>query len=66
MQYFKEYLKQVFNGVLDTTKSDVPKEYMLNHMVCDFAETIRWWMKHDEYSPEDISRFFFDTIPIHH
>ena len=30
---------------------------------CDLAETVRWWMNHGEYSPEQISRFFFDTTP---
>ena len=28
-----------------------------------FAETVRWWMKNDRYSPEEISRFFFCTAP---
>ena len=36
---------------------------MLNHIVCDFAETVRWWMRHPEYSPEEISDFFFSTTP---
>ena len=59
----KEYLKIVFESELDKTVSDVPKEYMLNHMVCDFAETVRWWMANEAYSPEEISRFFFSTTP---
>lgn len=41
MKYFKEYLVKVFSGELDKLGSDVPQEYMLNHMVCDFAETVR-------------------------
>lgn len=36
---------------------------MLNHLVCDFAETVRWWMKHEQYSAEDVSRFFFAAAP---
>ena len=63
MQYFKEYLAQLFSGELETRSAGVPPEYMLNHMVCDFAETVRWWMKHEQYSAEDISRFFFSTTP---
>jgi len=63
MQYFKEYLVQLFSGELEKHSADVPQEYMLNHMVCDFAETVRWWMKHEQYSAEDISRFFFSTTP---
>ena len=63
MKYFKEYLVQLFSGELVKHNSDVPREYMLNHMVCDFAETVRWWMKHEQYSAEDISRFFFASTP---
>ncbi len=63
MRYFKERLTQVFEGELEKQESDIPTEYMLNHMVCDFAETVRWWMNHDHYSPEDISGFFFSTTP---
>ncbi|HAJ73322.1 MAG TPA: TetR family transcriptional regulator [Lachnospiraceae bacterium] len=63
MSYFKEYLEKVFRGELENVKTDIPKEYILNHMVCDFAETVRWWMTHNEYCPEDISRFFFSTTP---
>jgi hypothetical protein len=51
----------MFNGEMDKVRVDVPRDYLLNLMVCDFAETVRWWMKHDEYSPEDISKFFFST-----
>ena len=61
MRYFKERLTQVFEGELEKQESDIPTEYMLNHMVCDFAETVRWWMNNDRYSPEDISAFFFST-----
>ena len=44
-------------------ETDVPTEFMLNHMACDFAETVRWWMNNDRYLPEDVSRFFFSTTP---
>ncbi len=63
MNYFKDYLKKIFSTELNKISTDIPKEYILNHMVCDFAETVRWWMKNDKYSPEDISRFFFSTTP---
>ncbi len=63
MKFFKEYLAQVFDGELDRRPSEVPREYMLNHMVCDFAETVRWWMSHETYSPEEISGFFLSTTP---
>ncbi len=63
MNYFKEYLERVFKDELEKVKTDIPKDYLLHHMVCDFAETVRWWMKNEDYSPEDVSRFFFSTTP---
>ncbi|MBQ9154242.1 MAG: TetR/AcrR family transcriptional regulator [Solobacterium sp.] len=63
MAYFKECLKRVFAGELEKADSGVPKEYLLNHMVCDFAETVRWWMKNDAYTPEEITHFFLSTTP---
>ena len=63
MRYFKEYLTGIFEGELNKYHSDIPTDYLLNHMVCDFAETVRWWMNNNKYSPEEISRFFFSATP---
>jgi len=63
MRYFKEYLEKVFEGELDKQETDVPRDYLLHHLVCDFAETVRWWMMHDQYAPEEISHFFFMSTP---
>jgi len=61
MSSFKSQLEVVFEGALETYSSGIPKDYLRNHLVCDFAETVRWWMKHPRYSPEEISSFFFGT-----
>lgn len=61
MGYFKEYLEAEFDRELVLENAKIPHAYLLNHMVCDFAESVRWWMKHDEYTAEDIGRFFFCT-----
>ena len=63
MQFFKEHLTGIFKKELEKYPSDVPEEFMLNHIICDFAETVRWWMQHPAYSPEQISVFFFSTTP---
>ncbi len=64
MSYFREQLEKVFAGELEKINTDVPRDYLLHHMVCDFAQTVRWWMKHEEYSPEDMVRFFLRTTPL--
>jgi len=63
MRYFKEYLVTLFSDEVEKQRADVPKAYRLNRRVCDFAETVRWWMANDRYSAEDVSRFFFSAVP---
>ena len=56
---FKSHLSQLFAGVADV--AGVPKDYALNHLVCDFVEAVRWWTANPSYSPEDVSSFFLAT-----
>ena len=63
MRSFKEYLTKVFAGELKNAVPGIPRDYLLNHLVCDFAETVRWWMHNGQYSPEEISGFFLGTTP---
>ncbi len=64
MGFFKEYLKKLFSQSGYSEKCSAPREYILNHMVCDFAETIRWWTRNRQYSPEEISSYFWETTPL--
>ncbi len=63
MLSFRTHLEQVFEGELAHCASVIPTEYLRDHMVWDFAETVRWWMKRPQYTPEEISGFFFGTAP---
>lgn len=45
MKYFKEHLHTMFLMHIDTFHTDVPTDYLLNHLVGSFAETIMWWMR---------------------
>lgn len=63
-RYFKEYLQKIFANELKKRSVDVPEEYLLNHLVAGFAETVRWWMQKPEYQPEEIADFFFQVMPI--
>ena len=64
MRYFKEYLTPVFEKEIEKMETDVPKDYLLNQVICVFTETVRWWAGHEQYSPEEISSYFFDMLPI--
>ena len=61
MGYFKEYLALLFEPVVAVGAEGVPADYLRNHMICDFAEAVRWWMRNDGYTPEQVSRFFLET-----
>lgn len=61
MHFFKQHLKDLFSAVLPESAYNAPYDYVLNHMICDFAETVLWWTANRQYSPEEISDFFFET-----
>lgn len=63
MRYFKEYLKTLFESAGIAQQPGIPRDYIMNHLVCDFAETVRWWMRNERYTPEEISSFFLSTMP---
>ena len=63
MRYMKGELRTLFEQNLQITDLSVPEEYVLTHMVSDFAETVDWWMKHDEYTPEQVCTFYLKTTP---
>ena len=64
MAFFKEHLKGLFAHAWEAERRAIPRDYIQNHMVCDFAETVRWWTRNTRYTPEEISSFFFETTPL--
>ncbi len=62
MSFFREKLAELFAPSIPSG-TGVPDDYLLNHLVCSFCETVRWWTKHTQYAPEEVSAFFFGTMP---
>ena len=52
-ELLKSLCTEIFNHVFS--------EKLVKESTHDFTETVRWWMQHEEYSPEEISGFFFGT-----
>ncbi len=62
LKYFRDYLYEVFERQL-SKQGEIPHEYRLNHAVSSLAETVRWWLnEHSEYTPEEISGFYFASV----
>lgn len=65
MIYFKAYLADMFTLHLDTQKSKAPADFILNHFVGSFAETVLWWINQNmTYSPEDTVKYYLDVSGI--
>lgn len=62
MEYFKDYLAQMFSKYLNETKVNAPKDFVINHLVGSFAETVKWWMKNKmKYTPEEIAGYYLEV-----
>ncbi len=62
MRYFKNNLRDVFEKDAGLSPKGIPEDYAVEHSVCWFAETARWWMDGDRverYSPEEVVGFFW-------
>ena len=63
MDYFKEYLRTLFDQYMDCFDQNVPKDFVLNHLAGSFAEAVRWWMKnHMEPEPEIVAGYYIHLI----
>lgn len=62
MKYFKEYLSEMFSPYLNEAKMRAPADFVLNHLVGSFAETVKWWIDNRmKYSPEETARYYMEV-----
>lgn len=63
MGYFREQLKAMFQLYVHEFEWQVPREYLLMHLVGSFAETVRWWLREGmQTQPETVARYFMTTM----
>jgi len=59
MRHFRAYTEDLFRLYLDEFSANVPRDYLLNHLVTSFAETVSWWFsKKERCSPEEAAAMF--------
>ena len=64
LRYFKEYLYELFTRYLDDFHVEVPKHFLLHHLVGSFSEAVTWWLEEDtRYTPEEVAQYF---MAVHH
>ena len=64
MNYFKEYIYDSFSNVIQPINlASIDIDYINNHIVTSFIETIRWWFNHNlKDSPEKIANNYLYII----
>ena len=63
MAYFKERLRTLFSLYLDDFSPQVPKDFLLNHLVGSFAEAVRWWAGGGmAQAPEAVAEYYMRII----
>lgn len=67
LRYFKSNLRKLIvsqyaqNGQFKN--SQLPEDYLVNHITSSFVETVSWWISHNmKESPEKITEYFIATI----
>lgn len=62
MAYFKGYLTEMFSKYLNEIKVNAPTDFVLNHLVGSFAETVKWWIDNRmNYTPEETARYYLEV-----
>lgn len=62
MRYFTDYLTELFAKYLKGITVNAPADFVLNHFVGGFAETVKWWTdNHMIYTPEETTRYYIEV-----
>ena len=65
MRYFKNYLMEMFAKQTAGVAITAPEDYVLNHYVSSFAETVKWWIgKGMSYYPEEVADFYISVMKV--
>ncbi len=63
MGYFKKHLHTLFEEHLSEFPTDVPKDFLLNHLASSVSEAVKWWVAHKfEESPEELAEYILKTL----
>ena len=62
LRYFRGYLTDMVRDMRPGV-SDVPREYLINHTVGSFIETVRWWVGRDfSDAPEGLTKYYLCAL----
>ena len=63
MRHFRRYLTEMFSEYQKSYPSEIPADFVQNHLVGSFVEAVKWWlfsgMKH---TPEEITQYYMTVM----
>ena len=67
LRYFKDSLNELvrmqFVNQNRTTNTDIPRDFLINHISGSFVEMVLWWLKgRMKQTPEELDRYFRAVI----
>ncbi len=67
LYHFKSGLKRLVESQIETFENEklkkLPKDFLINHIICTFVETVKWWVANKmQQSPEVITEYFLLAI----
>lgn len=67
LRFFKQYLNElIVLHMLEDFKhknTDIPYDFLLNHISGSFVEMVHWWIKNSmKQSPEDLTKYFLAVM----
>ena len=67
LRYFRESLTELVSSLPEVRKrssgSDIPQDFLINHITGSFVEMVLWWIKgHMVQTPEELDRYFRAVI----
>lgn len=66
MKYLRDYLDRVFNMYLGQFHTEVPSDYLKNHLIRSFCEAVRWWIEESpDTSPDKIAAYYMAVTEKH-
>lgn len=64
LSYFRERLPALFSQYMQDAHTDVPVDFLTNHLAGSFTEAVRWWVRRGmTISSEDLAEYYMRTLP---
>ena len=63
MNYFKKHIRELFEMHITRFNTDVPTDFLLNHLSSTVSEAVKWWVKTDfQATPEQLGKYIISVL----